>query len=288
MYINSDNYAASGIKVFTFPGGEPHVQVPHIFLTNGERVFLDLRLRTWLDCGYGSLVMAALSKQVSSDDLFVYIPYFPGARQDKATHMSLEPFALGLYAAMFPIKNLLVIDPHSDELNKVRAQFALPAVLQIDPYEIPFTAHNPPVVGIIAPDEGAVRRATGFKNNNFPLARMYWCSKTRDISTGRITSYECPQLEEPGTYIVVDDICDGGATFNLLAKGFREDKFFKESRFELFVSHGIFSKGLDNIDPMYEFITTTDSWCCLPSSKRLTVIKTLSIAIAKFAVQPGE
>jgi hypothetical protein len=83
----------------------------------------------------------------------------------------------------------------------------------------------------------------------------------------------------------VDDICDGGGTFNLLAEAWkRKLRIDQHSKLELFVSHGIFSKGLDAIDPVIEHITTTDSWCKGNSyiRDRLTVLPLLP-SFLKFA-----
>jgi ribose-phosphate pyrophosphokinase len=50
--------------------------------------------------------------------------------------------------------------------------------------------------------------------------------------------------------LIVDDICDGGATFVALARKLREAGAIEVS---LFVTHGIFSKGkdLEGIDNIY-------------------------------------
>jgi phosphoribosylpyrophosphate synthetase len=92
-----------------------------------------------------------------------------------------------------------------------------------------------------------------------------------------------PELQRSGRHIIVDDICDGGGTFNLLAEAWKR-KNPAYSKLELFVSHGIFSKGLDAIDPVIEHITTTDSWCKGNSyiRDRLTVLPLLP-SFLKFA-----
>ncbi len=69
-----------------------------------------------------------------------------------------------------------------------------------------------------------------------------------------------PPLSEPGKYLIVDDICDGGGTFNLLAQEFEKDPVANDSELHLWVSHGIFSRGLDNISPTIKKIYTTDSF----------------------------
>jgi len=74
-----------------------------------------------------------------------------------------------------------------------------------------------------------------------------------------------PALPEKGAvYIIVDDICDGGGTFNLLAEEFFKDPASEGAELALFVSHGIFSKGLNAIDKRITSIYTTDSWAQTP------------------------
>ena len=64
------------------------------------------------------------------------------------------------------------------------------------------------------------------------------------------------------------------ATFNLLAEAFaqRAGELGSPCALELFVSHGLFSKGLGAISPVIGQITTTDSWCRLPCDDRLEVL----------------
>ena len=57
--------------------------------------------------------------------------------------------------------------------------------------------------------------------------------------------------------LIVDDICDGGRTFTDLAKKLN-DKGAKE--LYLFVSHGIFSKGYDELLGHFNVIGTTNSF----------------------------
>jgi|SRR5581483_8737464 len=260
--IDSDNYAAAGIETLCFPGGEPHVKIPRF----SEPVLLYLKTRTWLDVGFGALVLDALKRQLPSDRVGLFLPYFPGARQDRSDGFAAK--TVEVLARLFGNAEVAVFDPHSQEtLNQLHcAQVFMPA-------DLPIERH---IDGVIAPDAGAVRRASQFCARFLGHgAPFLTCSKSRDASTGRLSNYQMPRLPTPGRYIVVDDICDGGGTFNLLAEAWKKDPLSADSSLELFVSHGIFSRGLDAIDPAYEHITTTDSWCQLPSNERLTVIPLL-------------
>jgi len=104
---------------------------------------------------------------------------------------------------------------------------------------------------VIAPDAGSVWRAENFANlNRLPLLK---CEKTRDTTTGKITGYFVPRHEKYNHYVVVDDICDGGGTFNLLASG------LPPARKTLIVAHGIFSKGYTELLSNYDKIVTLNS-----------------------------
>jgi ribose-phosphate pyrophosphokinase len=130
------------------------------------------------------------------------------------------------------------------------------------------------VVGIIAPDEGARARAVHFRDRFYPEATVELATKHRDPQTGALSNYQLSALQRAGRYVIVDDICDGGGTFNLLADAFtrRAAELEGACTLDLFVSHGIFSKGLGAIAPAIGSITTTDSWCRLPDDARLRVL----------------
>ena len=117
---------------------------------------------------------------------------------------------------------------------------------------------------IIVPDAGAYVRCREFDIMYGGFATpMIQCEKHRDFATGNFTGFKMPPLPGVGNYLIVDDICDGGGTFNLLAEEFLKDPYGKDSTLELWVSHGIFSKGVKNLHPKISKIYTTDSWCCL-------------------------
>lgn len=258
--IDSDHYGEHGIETMVFPGGEPHVKVPKF----SGPVQLVLRLRSWMDVGLGALTLDAICRQGISPAAF--IPYFPGARQDRSDGKS--PLTAALFSRLFHVHHdrLSIFDPHSD-----LAAAHIGAEHAYMPTDLPMEV-KPDVVGIIAPDEGATWRAGQFRDRFYPAARLIVCKKKRDFESGRFIGFEMPKLPGSGRYIIVDDICDGGGTFNLLANQFLSDPLASGSSLELFVSHGIFSKGLDAISPAIEHITTTDSWCQIPHGDRLTVI----------------
>ena len=260
VVINSDEYGAAGIQTLFFPGGEPHVKVPRMT----DEVILCLRLRAWNDVGMGALVVDAFRRQGCLKHVF--IPYFPAARQDKTDGRAA--LSLKVIAGLFGDTPVCVFDPHSARIREhVRIERAfMPGDLGLQVKR--------DAAGIIAPDDGAKSRAVHFRDRFYPGLPVIMATKSRDQETGALSNYRLPELGAPGRYIIVDDICDGGGTFNLLADAFatRAAALKEPCTLELFVSHGIFSKGLAAISPVISHITTTDSWCRLPSSDRLTVL----------------
>ena len=121
-----------------------------------------------------------------------------------------------------------------------------------------------PYLGVIAPDAGAAKKV-------FDLTTMYLfdpnddkyhlkfaqAMKHRDTSTGQLSMFEAPKVED-GKWLVVDDICEEGGAFIGLAKAFKEKN--PNSSLDLYVSHGIFSKPVSNLFEYYDNIITTNSW----------------------------
>ena len=58
-------------------------------------------------------------------------------------------------------------------------------------------------------------------------------------------------------YVIIDDICDGGRTFNELAKSIKLQR--ADAKIYLVVTHGIFSAGFKELTKYFEHIYTTNS-----------------------------
>jgi ribose-phosphate pyrophosphokinase len=186
------------------------------------------------------------------------LPYLPSARGDKDV-----PSAAGVNATMAAasgITDIITIDPHSPAwLTAMRT--ANPAIREhVLPLggivERALTADGGGVrhLGVISPDKGAVARATEVATLlGLPV---YVASKNRDPKTGRLTHYSLHGDLTPGNYLVVDDICDGGGTFALLAGAIPAGVTL-----DLWVTHGGFTKPNFSAEARapYRRIYTTDS-----------------------------
>ncbi len=58
--------------------------------------------------------------------------------------------------------------------------------------------------------------------------------------------------------VILDDLCDGGATFIAEAAFLRENGF--NGKLELFIAHGLFTKGIDALFPHFDHIYCTNSY----------------------------
>lgn len=190
----------------------------------------------------------------------VCIPYIPYARQDRVANdgeaLSIKVFADIINSQNYPC--VYVMDPHSEVcmalLNNVRIITAVN-----DTYLKRIIVNYDNSYVVLAPDAGAYKRL-GKVIKDVPLI---YATKQRDTKTGALSNVELQignvDLTDK-TILVVDDICDGGGTFLLLAEALRNANITND--LELYVSHGIFSKGTDKLLQTFNKIYTTNSFYC--------------------------
>jgi ribose-phosphate pyrophosphokinase len=267
MIIDTDDYAASGIKTLIFSGGEPHVEIPEFA---AERVHIYAKIRTPQDFMLFMAVLDALQCQGTA--AHVFMPYLPGARQDRKQ----EGFAFtcDLMADMFATRmpTVTAVDVHSDKALQTYRNYMDVRVLPLGPIVkrlIPVTPHFPVVDGgtswrgrvmVLAPDKGARDRAYEVAHA-VECPSIGSCTKTRDSITGHLVTDSVPNFIDCTSHyesvLLADDICDGGATFVGIEKKIHQQAY--NLQVDLYVTHGIFSKGFD---PLRGFrnIYTTDSF----------------------------
>ena len=97
---------------------------------------------------------------------------------------------------------------------------------------------------LVAPDAGALKkidavaRATG-------VSEYAILSKKRDVASGNLTGFALVAGDVRGrVLLIVDDLCDAGGTFIGSAQVLRDAGAHSVS---LYVTHGIFSKGVEHL-----------------------------------------
>ncbi|RSC95923.1 ribose-phosphate diphosphokinase [Tenacibaculum singaporense] len=239
---------------FTFSGGEPHIKIISE-LESVSEVTITHRIQSFNDIGTLLLATNAL-KNMGIKKLQVVLPYFPAARQDRLM-VSREPLSVKVYADIINAQNyesVTVFDPHSE---------VTPALLNscriIDNHKFieRVTQQLSDNLLLISPDGGALKKIykVAAYLQNYDVVE---CSKSRNVKTGQLTGFKAYTDDLQGKdCLIVDDICDGGGTFLGLAK---ELKAKNAGNLYLAVSHGIFSKGFDELQKHFTKIFTTDSF----------------------------
>jgi ribose-phosphate pyrophosphokinase len=254
--LNGDELQNQTLEVFSYPMGDLTVRrIPDTDLAQGSAQVLHV---------HGTTVDWALVREWAAlaEELFpgqprvLALPYLPSARGDK--DVPNPAVVNATMAATSGITDMIAIDPHSP-VWLTALQSGNPAIRK---HVLPLpevvrravTADGPPYLGVISPDKGAVRRATDV--SELLEVPVYVASKNRDPRTGHLSNYSFDADLAAGSYLVVDDIFDGGGTFALLAAAVPDGVTL-----DLWVTHGGFTKPGYSAEARkpYRRIYTTDS-----------------------------
>lgn len=241
-----------GISTHVFSGGEPHVN----FAENAEIDGLKFVISV-CDGTSESLIQAIVACDAlynSALEVSLFLPYLPGARQDRG-----YPLTAGVYATIIntgAFKRVICVDPHS---------YVMPGFIErlviIDPVDVVPDSlfEGDGTFSVISPDKGArVRAGSIAEKYGLPLVIA---DKVRDPNNNfRISGYSCDEITTDYA-VVIDDICDGGGTFLALAGELGMDK----DKLRLWTTHGIYAKGIDIINKNYGMVGCTNS---LPGSSQ--------------------
>lgn len=171
------------------------------------------------------------------------IRYLPYARQDK--HVSNEAtFALRSFLGLLSILQfdaILLFDPHSHVAEDVLYYLGTKVFVHYPVEGVKLVTEKCEIDLYCYPDKGALEKYSRlYKDRSYIYGK-----KVRDQLTGRIEKYDLETGDHDvvgKNVLIVDDICDGGATFVLLAKELLSKG---AGKVVLFVTHGLFSKGTE-------------------------------------------
>jgi len=251
-FAQADEKNTLSFEAFTFSGGEPHIKIL-TSLSKDASVMISHRLQSFNDLGLLLVAVDAL-RRMGARQIRLFLPYFPGARQDRVM-VPGEPLTVKVYANLINglgLEQVIILDPHSDVTSALLERVHVIANLEFAQAvlkEIPNTT-------LIAPDAGAVKKVHFLANKL--ESPVITCSKIRDVSTGHLSSFQVHIDDLHGQdCLIIDDICDGGRTFLGLAKALKAKN---AGKLYLAVTHGIFSKGTDALQAHFEAIFTTNSF----------------------------
>jgi len=248
-------------KIITFFGGEPHIKITLSDRVVIEDVMITQRIKSFNDFGELAVAVDALRRLYNIKSIKLFLPYFPGARQD-AIRSSGEALTVKVYADLINslgFDKVIIFDPHSsvtypliDNCIVENNHYFINRVIQ-DIIEIPHKK-----IAIVCPDAGAQKKIydlLNFLDNKFLLIK---CDKHRDPITQEVSGFRVYDEIPPGyDCLIVDDICDGGRTFMRIATKLKDAG---ANDIYLAISHGLFSYGFKELAKYFKKIYTTDSW----------------------------
>jgi len=245
-------------EFWEFPGGEigarlrEVAEIPYTIRIDIENPTKIMRAILALD----------ILKDKGLDVETLFIPYFPYARQDRATEDGAG-LSVRTIAKLFDgrVKEIATIDPHSNVLAACFDKSVFSVRRDLLTLIINKVIKETNADCIILPDEGAAKRYKPFIGS---MRTIVMC-KVRDPATGNLSQFKIlddgamgSTEQEFHTMLILDDICDGGGTFIGAAKVIKEK--YKNATLNLYTTHGIYSKGMEELYRYFGNIYTTDSY----------------------------
>ncbi len=236
-----------GIKITLFPDSQPHVNIAGI--AEGEEVKVICSI-TSSDKLFELLQTANALDNLFAKKKILIIPYLLAARYDRlmlpGDSIDLKVIADMINSCGF--EKVYLYDVHSDvALLLIKNAIAITNKNLVEQY----TKEN---AILICPDAGAAKKVGKYFEWNSNITDIIYCNKSRDLATGKLTLKVLEPEKCIGRHcLIVDDICDGGGTFLAIAEQ------VKPAHLTLIVTHGIFSKGFEELEKSFQEIIVSDS-----------------------------
>ena len=222
------------------------LKLPEVFEVASVVIRTDTPVNDYL---FEALMIHSALMALNNNEPFrshLVLPYLPHGRADrvfeKGNAAPLQVF-MDIFTKFFDCIHLT--DPHSDfYLRYANSDSDITVRTQVD-LIIEYLGKSILNMVLLAPDEGAMNKLPlihtrrGYENCIITNA-----IKERDLESGRVISTTLldPAAVKGQDVLIVDDIADGGGTFIPLAKLLKEAG---ANRVELYVTSGIFAKGLE-------------------------------------------
>lgn len=236
------------LNVFDFPAGEVGVKIDlgylkRLVVAPSQRIVA--RIQGSKDLVTLMMVVDAL-RHIDDTPIHLTLPYIPYARQDRVC-VPGEAFSLKVLTNLInslDFKTVTVLDPHSDVSSALIDRLTVITQVNIVDKWPELCNHLRLKPTLVSPDAGANKKTSALAGY-LGHPDFIRADKKRNLESGKIVEILVYADRLDGqTVAIVDDICDGGATFTGLAQALKAKG---AERVILYVTHGIFSKGLDPI-----------------------------------------
>ena len=271
------NEKSTNLKAFLFPDKQPHVQlntntINELACEAGVQVIAPIRNS---EEAMNLLMLSNALDHAFVEKAVLVVPYLMGARSDRVMQpgdaVGLEVIADIINSCNFKRVNLF--DVHSDVAT------ALIKRSKNHNNSLLVKAYDKDDAVLIVPDAGAAKKTAKYMEWNPKIKHTVNCIKERDLTDkGKITLSVLNPITCAGrNCVIIDDLCDGGGTFNMIAQDLAKVGS-KPKSLTLIVSHGIFSKGLAPFFGLFDEIITSDSYSSYSTNDNpiLTVVPIFS------------
>ena len=236
-----------GVRITIFPDSQPHINLPGI--AEGDAIKLICSITD------ANKLLQLLQTANALDNAFakkkiLVIPYLLAARYDRLMLPgdSIDIKVVADLVNLCGFEKVYLYDVHSEvALLLIKNAVAVTNQNMVQAYDKPGAV-------LICPDAGAAKKVGKYFDWNSNLKDIVYCSKNRDLSTGKLTLEVLePQVCRNRNCVIIDDICDGGGTFLAIAEK------IEPAHLTLIVTHGIFSKGFDSLQQYFQEIIVSGS-----------------------------
>lgn len=192
----------------------------------------------------------------------LYLPYLPHARADRVFEKgNAFPLKMFFEAINFMFDEIFLVDPHSNFYLHYTGDISQAVINVKEQYECFNEVCGKLVQSgdvLIAPDKGSLHKIHKLQQKldvKSVATFVIEAGKKRDIETGRVIETTLPEGSsvEGKVCWIADDIIAGGGTFIPLAKKLKESG---AKEVNLYITHGIFDKGLDILGEYIDNIYT--------------------------------
>lgn len=254
MKLNVNGYSYTP-KFSTFPGGEEYVQLPGKMPHDSGTVKLEVNIKSSTDLIRLLLLKNALDIKYPKATMNLIMPYLPYARQDRVCARG-ESHSLKVLTGLINAMNfdsVIICDCHS-----MAGELLLNNVTNVSQVSLIYYQQEARKLidrcdALLAPDAGASKKVLAASTEfNKPTIQ---CLKNRNAN-GSVSVTLFGDIVGKNI-VVLDDICDGGATFLALAQSVEP---YEPASISLLVTHGIFSKGKEELFKHYKQVRALYDW----------------------------
>ena len=243
------------VEISSFPAGEKKIVVKEVW---NDEINKDKVIRIvfkWSkdngDIFTLALLVDAIRRFAPDYTLLLSLPYIPYQQQDRVANLgeglSIRVFAEFINSLKFD--RVEVMDAHSYVatalLDNVYEYEMADCFYQVVPTYKLAAGYIKDFV-LVAPDAGAMKKVEKIASRPLKKYDMISATKVRNTVTGELSDFRVNSTEHIGKrdFMICDDLAIAGGTFIGLAKELRK---LTDGKIYLYVTHGIFSKGYDEL-----------------------------------------